>query len=611
MIIAMSKNMQEYIRKIKSVFESNRVTLSIIILCTIVEAFIAAVPYNYYEDIDFLVSAIRRVLLYLIIPSLFIETYFTESKVKRVYGYIIAFIIFGAVAPLGDLDYAFDEVYIWEVYRIEQVVGFSIAPIRKCAAVYLGVAFLILSVMILYKKYKDSQLHFNKYIIKVFQSIVKALVIWVILELCYSYTDSFMAENIFHRYYFEYTEQIYGMILILNTFYLGPVGVLIMGFYLGPEVIFALRGKGEEADKIAREIVSVFVLWLIGIVYACFCIFLIEFLSQMQMFSIISALFCLGLPVWIMTGYDTEKSLCAKIISILPYLFAPFIILQIYYIGVGVCQYGMTCERYVGMMFIIFEIGTLYIRHFRKGQYQKLLPFFVLLVIITFFVPGINMNELSDMWQISFLKKYYQAVYDGELTSELAYERLTGSYDYLEYRPEMQEEIEFYDIYDESFAIKLKEQYGEADLTRYDFYMMDCDRMAEDVDVSAYSTVSALKQNSCYINTRGGQYLDIINEDGIDVDYSCFQFIDNETGEMIIADISGFVEKGMAYIEEFPYASKEECSAAMKAYNRIVLDNDSILYINKFDVWYRVGIKNAEPYFAWMTIDIDGILLQK
>ena len=49
------------------------------------------------------------------------------------------------------------------------------------------------------------------------------------------------------------------------------------------------------------------------------------------------------------------------------------------------------------------------------------------------------MNELSNLWQMSFLKKYYRAVCDGELTSELAYERLTRSYQYLEVRACFQE----------------------------------------------------------------------------------------------------------------------------------------------------------------------------
>ena len=78
-----------------------------------------------------------------------------------------------------------------------------------------------------------------------------------------------------------------------------------------------------------------------------------------------------------------------------------------------------------------------------------------------------------------------------------------------------------------------------------------------------------------------------------------------------MADISGFAEKCMAYIEEFPDASKEECSAAMKEYNRIELDEDTIFYVDHFEVKYYDGIKDGKPYFEWRSIDISGMLLQK
>lgn len=68
-------------------------------------------------------------------------------------------------------------------------------------------------------------------------------------------------------------------------------------------------------------------------------------------------------------------------------------------------------------------------------------------------------------------------------------------------------------------------------------------------------------------------------------------------------DISGFVEQCM---ED---ALGGECTR-MKAYNCIELDEDTILYINRFDAEYFDGIKNAEPFIKWKYIDINGILLQ-
>ena len=454
-----------------------------------------------------------------------------------------------------------------------------------------------MSVAIVYKSFKETKLRFEEYAIKVLHNIVKSMVIWFVLKLCSVLVDSIIAHSFLRRYYFEYDIQIAGRILIMN-FWRGPVEVLVMGLYFGSKMILVLRDMDEEPGKITRTIMKyilpAFTISAIAIVYLY--ILYIIFLTQMpsnEVFSIVSKLFCLGLPVWIITGYYADNTKPMMIISILPYLYIPLICLQGYCMGTRIYQYGMTPERYAGMMLIIFEIGTLFIRFYMKGQYEKILPFFGLLVLIAIFVPGINMNRASNLWQMSFLKKYYEAVESREMISERAYERMTGAYDYLRNRPEMKAAIEPYDIYEKTFAVKLKEQYAEADLTKYYKCWVFCE-LAGELDVDRYSQKSLLNQNSCY---------DQEGEDGIDVDFSCFQFIDSETGERITADISSFVEQCMTDTLDEEYTE-------MKAYNCIELDEDTILYINRFDAEYFDGIKNAEPFIKWKYIDINGILLQ-
>lgn len=148
MYITVSKSIQEYIRKIKSVFESNKVTFILVILCTIGEAGVAAIPYEYYQNIDSFVDMILRVLLYLIIPSLFIETYFAESKVKYVCGYIIAFFFSGMVAACGDL-YIFSKMPA----NIQQIVGSGGIIIKDYAERFMCGILLMLSAAIVYKSF--------------------------------------------------------------------------------------------------------------------------------------------------------------------------------------------------------------------------------------------------------------------------------------------------------------------------------------------------------------------------------------------------------------------------------------------------------------------------
>ncbi|MDE7339800.1 MAG: hypothetical protein K2N80_04455 [Lachnospiraceae bacterium] len=243
--------MIKYIQQIKSAIESNRVTLVIILSYTIWEAARAAIPYEYYWDIHFLVDMISRALPYLIIFSLFIETYFAESKMKCICGYVIAVIFSGAAAACGDL-YVFSPAAVNEdlpgqIYRIlpvniQQIAGPRGTYMKHYAELFLCGILLVLSVAIVYKSFKKAKLRFWEYLIRVFHIVIKSLAIWFVLDLCSAFIDSIMANYFFYEYYFEYNIQIQGRILVMNFFWMGPIEVLAMGGYLGPKMLLALKG---------------------------------------------------------------------------------------------------------------------------------------------------------------------------------------------------------------------------------------------------------------------------------------------------------------------------------------------------------------------------------
>ncbi|MCM1386340.1 MAG: DUF4153 domain-containing protein [Bacillus sp. (in: Bacteria)] len=420
-----------------------------------------------------------------------------------------------------------------------------------------------------------------------------------------------MAKKLFYRYYIDvmFEEQVAGRVLVLDTFYLGPVGVFVIGLYIGYKMILTLQGIGEKPGKflhnLIRDILHTMILCTIG--YAYFYMLVMLLAEDVYVSAVISGLFAIWLSVVILTGDNADKIKYRKIISIITGLMILLVFLQGCDMDVRIYRYGMRPERYVGMVLFLFEICAMLVHYYGKGKYGKLLPLFGMLVVITFYVPCINMNSVSNRWQMSLLKKYYQAVCDKEVISRSAYERLKDSYDYLSWwawakmDDKMDKEIEDYDIYEKNFVVKLKQQYPEADLTQSDYHIILCSHMAEEVEDSGYSYTSWLKQNSCYVKEEDG---------GIAVDFSAFQFIRGETGEIITADISELIENAIEYEKEYPYVSGEQCSEAMKKYSCIELDDDTVLYINECEVVYDDGVKNAEPYFKWCIIDISAKLCQ-
>lgn len=254
MKIPVSQYIQNDIRQIKSAFESNRMTLVIILSYTLWEAARAAIPYEHYWDIHFWVDMISRTFPYLIIFSLFIETYFAKSKMKCICGYIIAVIFSGAAAACGDLNIfspaAVNEDLPVQMYRIlpvniQQIAGPSGTHMKYYAELILCGILLILSVAIVYKSFKKTKLHFEEYVITVLRNAVKSMAVWFVLGVCSSCIDSVMENCFLKAYYFEYDIQIYGRTLVMDFFWMGTVGILVTGLYLGPAMILTLKGVDE------------------------------------------------------------------------------------------------------------------------------------------------------------------------------------------------------------------------------------------------------------------------------------------------------------------------------------------------------------------------------
>ena len=58
-----------------------------------------------------------------------------------------------------------------------------------------------------------------------------------------------------------------------------------------------------------------------------------------------------------------------KVNRAIPYLFTPFIFLQIYSMGIRIKEYGLTESRYIAVILIIFEIIAIGLAVFKNSKY--------------------------------------------------------------------------------------------------------------------------------------------------------------------------------------------------------------------------------------------------
>lgn len=594
------EKLQHYFAKYKDLLVCYKITLAAIFIVTIYEAVIDMLDWEFNITLPIDEDIIFRLLFYFAVGSFFTETLFIqkesdkpEYKKRNLFIKICAYVLAGIIASVITCFIS--------LKNNTQFLGLSGALLHDMTYRFaLGYVLLlfVLGIYLLYRrkaeKVKDN---FEAYMLRVFCNLCKVYLIYSVLLI-----GIILVSLIFDILFLEGE----GNLLVSCC-------VLVTGFYWVPASLNAFLDVEEDPGAFIRMLVQYIlaILTMCALVIVYLYILKIVILWEMpsnEIYAIISTLFCTGMPVWMMVENYREDTRYSRVLSILPYVFAPLILQQAYSIGVRIYDYGMTPNRYVGVMLIIFEIIMLFIWHFRKGTRENILLILGGMLVISVFVPGINMYSVSNRWQLSLLQRYYQTVQEGGMLSESEYDRLKGAYDYLYDQPEMKETIAAgYDIYGENFAENLseileKQENNTTDLTKLETYYIHCCQMVGELDVSGYTSMNMVITDESY-ETYYNEYAD--------VDYTRFRFVMRETGEVITLDIDDFAQKCLAYDKKNPDSDTDEISQAMKPYQTVQIDDNTVLYMNHFEVRYEEEIKDGEPFLGYSNVNISGMLLQK
>ncbi len=194
-----------------------------------------------------------------------------------------------------------------------------------------------------------------------------------------------------------------------------------------PTCLLAVSDTSEDNAAFTKKFVSYVLLpcvWIAMFVIYLYVvkIFVTQEVPSNEIFGICESLFAIGMPIWMMaSGFVEEKtSRYAKLISITKYIYAPFILLEIYSMSVRVKAYGLTEQRYAAIMFILLQIiYILWNRH-----YENLILVFVGCLLIGLLLPFGNASYLSYQSQKNRFVKNQTS--DKEVAAE-AYDYLRGN----------------------------------------------------------------------------------------------------------------------------------------------------------------------------------------
>lgn len=219
------------------------------------------------------------------------------------------------------------------------------------------------------------------------------------------------------------------------------IQLLLSALAYFPTCLLAVSDTSEDNAAFTKKFVSYVLLpcvWIAMFVIYLYVvkIFVTQEVPSNEIFGICASLFAIGMPIWMMaSGFVEEKaSRYAKLIFVTKYIYAPFILLEIYSMSVRVKAYGLTEQRYAAWMFILLQIiyilweksYVLYASRKDKNveenwHYENLILVLVGFLFVGLLLPFGNAQYLSYQSQKSRLVK--------NQTSDM--EEAAKAYDYL------------------------------------------------------------------------------------------------------------------------------------------------------------------------------------
>ncbi|MCR4755249.1 MAG: DUF4153 domain-containing protein [Lachnospiraceae bacterium] len=237
--------------------------------------------------------------------------------------------------------------------------------------------------LIIYYFYKKSAESFETYCAKAFGGLMKGFVVYGIIAIGVMVIIGIFDTLILDTYEYDLLER---------------VEILLLGLVLYPCTLAGLSKTQNKLSAFAKIVLSyvftsiLMIAFLIIYIYI-FKIIITRHFPSNEVFSILTALFTCGLPIWTMAMGCCEDKF-KRYFKLMPFLFVPFIILQIMCIYMRVHSYGLTLSRYAGIALIVFEIAyfIMYSYSFlsKKDFTCSLLFMLMATAFLCLLIPGTN-----------------------------------------------------------------------------------------------------------------------------------------------------------------------------------------------------------------------------
>lgn len=341
-----------------------------------------------------------------------------------------------------------------------------------------------------------------------------------------------------------------------------------------PGVLLAVSDVEEDVSRFFKIVVKFVLMPLTIAAFVIIYLYIAKLLftkglPSNEVFPILTALFCVGLPIWTM-ACNFEDVVMGKVAKYMPYAFVPFIILQGICVGMRMSQYGLTEGRYMGCALITFECIYIALYFIKNSQFLPLI-FYVAVTMVTLLtlIPFVRIDDAVYYSQKSALEKFLtmDAGSKQTLTNQQK-KRLVGSYGKIKY-----------DRRGKNYIDKISQSDKD--------WLQACGEEVDDYRFRDEQYINAsLYHNPC--NVAGYSVLSEFTNDYSDDnrgDLTNYKIIVGDREERYV-NIAQYVE---AARNENDSMSRSDMDNWLKEHNELVLADGSKLVINELSIHVNNG----------------------
>lgn len=489
------------------------------------------------------------------------------------------------IATVSGVGFFTCETYLKKVWQrvISYIVCIGIAVIFESGIipenemVCTGYVFSVFLIGLI-KAIKNTEVDIGEYIIKVLKNLFNVGIIYTILNIGLT-----LILLIF-------------MILILNNEnnwdLMARLQIALLGFLVLPASLVAITEINNDISKFIKTIILYIMLPLTiiatAIIYIYMAkIFIIREIPSNAIYRILAGLFTVAFPIWvsIYTFKEQSKSI-EKMCKILPIAFAPFILLQIYSIYTRIAENGLTPSRYIGVVFIIFEIIAIFLSLYKERKYLiHTITTAVILIVISTILPVVNMQSASYISQSNRLKKAWKA---NQTFNQLSDENKNISKSAYNYLIRENNSIKYIPSYIDDEAIK---NYNKSDNYSYTNYLH--------YEYIAYPKTYGYSENEIIPIE---EYKKIQPVRVTEADKQLNTITNISLTNSITVDLREYISK----IVEEDKVSDKNVQEYIELNHKIKVDENTDFYITKFNLNY------ANPRAVYVSyLVIEGYILYK